>query len=122
MKYLILMLAFNCFAITKDQSKELFTQYLTSIQESKEEKFKSITSTKYYEDLKSEKHLEEMFKLNKKNKSKIDFDIKIKKAQNEKEVFFVNIKDKEVKNFDHNWFRVIKKDNKFIIDGSRFFD
>lgn len=122
MKYLMILISFNCFALSKDQSKELFTKYLTSIQGAKESEFKAITTKKYYDDLKKKKHIEEMFKLNKNNKSKIDFDIKIEKAQSEKDVYFVNIKDKKDKHYDHNWFRVLKKDNQYLIDGTRFFD
>lgn len=122
MKILILLLSFNCFAISQKESKELFTRYLDSIRSKEESKFKANVSPKYFKQLKKKKMIKEMFKMNKRSKSKLNFDLEIKKAALDTETFYVNIKNKTDKHYGHNWFKVIKLDGKYKIDGTEFFD
>lgn len=123
MKFLIIaIISLNCFAISQEDSKDLFTRYLDSIRSKKEDLFRSIVTDKYYKDLKNKKMIQEMFEMNKKSKKKLNFDIKIKKAGLDKDTYFINIKDKSQKNYGHNWFKVIKVNNKYKIDGTEFFD
>lgn len=125
MKYFLLLISLNCLGITATESKVLFTKYLVSIKDAKEKDLKALLTKKYLKDLEKQNYITKMFKENNKSKSskvQIDFDIKIKKAQNEMNVFFVNIKDKGQKEFGHDWFRVIKKDSQYLIDGSRHLD
>ena len=121
MKLLLILISLNCLALSNDEAKNLFKSHLDSIVKNDEKSFKKTTSDKYYNSLKENDKIKEMFEMNKGNKVEDDFDLKIKKAANEKDVFFVNIKDKKAKSYDHNWYRVIKKD-KLLIDGTRFFD
>jgi hypothetical protein len=121
MKLLLILISFNCFALSNDEARDLFKNHLESIVKNDESDFKKTTSDSYYKSLKEKSQIKEMFKMNKGNKVESDFDVKINKAANEKNVYFVNIKDKKAKSYDHNWYRVIKKD-KLLIDGTRFFD
>lgn len=122
MKLIFFVFSISCFAIDQKESKELFKSYLESIRSSDKSKLEKVITKEYFNELSKKKLIEEMFKMNKKSNEKIDFDISIKKAALQKNLYYVNIKNKSDKHFGHNWFRVIRLKDKYKIDGTEFFD
>lgn len=113
----IITLLISGFAFAESQAKfkDLMHGYLLSIKTSNETELKKKVSAKYFNSLKKDDQLKELFSMQKNDGKKIDFDLKFQKFGQGNE-YLVNVKDKSKKEYDHFWYVVKKVDGKFVID------
>lgn len=121
---LLLFILFSnlCFADASSEIQKLMYNYLSSIKNANEQVLKESVSSQYFQILNKDQGLKKLFKLQKKDGKKIIFDMKFQKFHKKKDYYFVNIKDKKQKEYDHYWFVVHKKDGKFIIEKEQYLD
>jgi hypothetical protein len=92
--------------------KDLANEYILSILNKDEKKYKSLITKKYLDEQIKNNFLKETFSKKVDNKKKkVDFDFKFKKAAVTKDKYLINIKEKKDANFDENWFIAIKEKN-----------
>ena len=119
-KFLLVFIYFftidTTFAVVpiEKELKILANEYILSILNKDEKKYKSLITKRYLDEQIKNNFLKETFSKkveNKKKKKKVDFDFKFKKAAVTKNKYFINIKEKKDANFDENWFIAIKEKN-----------
>lgn len=119
MKYLVIaFFSFHCFALSQKDAQKLVHNYLTALKSKDSKQLQKVLSEHYYKSLNDAGLIKKIFNMQKKSTKKIDFDLKIKKAANEKDVYFLNIKGKNQKSDPEIWYRV----KNMKIEGSRYFD
>lgn len=119
---LILLFTFSSFASSKAEMKSVMHTYLESIKTADKIKLKKVVSDNYYKLLAKDGQLEKLFKQQKKDDKKIDFDMKFQKYHNKKDHFLVNIKDKSQKEYGHYWYVVEFKNGKYKILKEEYLD
>jgi hypothetical protein len=119
-KFLLVFIFFftidTTFAVVpiEKELKQLANEYILSILNKDETKYKSLITKKYLDEQTKNNFLKETFSKKveiEKKKKKIDFDFKFKKAAVTKNKYLINIKEKTDANFDENWFIAIKEKN-----------
>ena len=112
-KLLFILMIFSTQTFSQEKELEkLMGTYLKSLNTLNYNELEKITSKTYF------KKLKESYKVknaDQKTKEKYIFDLKYKKASLEKDLYFVNIKDKKDKDFHEYWYLVKKIKNDFII-------
>jgi len=115
-KFLLVFIFFftidTTFAVVpiEKELKDLAHEYILSILNKDEKKYKSLITKKYLDEQIKNNFLKETFsKKVEIKKKKVDFDFKFKKAAVTKNKYLINIKEKTDVNFDENWFIAIKE-------------
>lgn len=113
-----------CFTITVSTSakeyankdfKNLMTRYLSALQQKDEKALSQITSKRFLKKFKKSGQLQQVFDAQKNNK--IDkFDLSYKKARNKKDLYMVNIKNPDDKEYDEYWYFIKSKNGKLVLD------
>lgn len=124
-KLLVIILSifmFNSFASNQD-IQILMNDYLMAFKNHDEDKIKKLSTDKYYKMLKKTSIIELAFsKKNTHTKDKASFDFKVKEGARDKEMLFVNIKDKNDLEYGEYWYVLKKEKDKYKIDDMITFD
>ena len=92
--------------------RQLAKEYVLSIINKDETKYRSLVTKDFLSKQMKNNFVKENFsKKTSKQKKEIKFDFKFIKAAVTKDKYFINIKEKKDKDFDDNWFIVIKNKN-----------
>jgi hypothetical protein len=90
--------------------KDLANKYVRSILSEDKALYKSVITKSYLDEQTKVNFLKEAFtKKTPLKKENVDFDFIYKKAAVTKDKYFINIKEKHKKDFDEDWFVVIKE-------------
>ena len=115
----------SVFAGDEKELKTLMTKYLQALKSKDINKIKKVVSVKYFKMLNSNKVLEMTFKKKLKDpKKKVtgNFDLTFQQGTTNKNLYFVNIKNKTSNDYNDYWYLIVKKDGKLIIDDMQFLE
>lgn len=110
-------------SFAKDQEldliKKMTEEYVLAIANGDQKSYNERISERYLKEQTKVGFVKRIFSKKKsKRKDKISFDFKAIKAAKTPHKYFINIKDKNVKDFDDEWFIVVKdKKSNWVIDG-----
>jgi hypothetical protein len=120
---LLLILVWNATSFANESDvKSLMLSYLSAIKKRDAKIIETVVTPKYYKILNQENQLQEMFKLQTNDQRPIEVDIIVKKVTTENNMYLVNFKDKQSKNYSHHWYVVIKENQQWKIDNEKMIE
>ena len=117
MTLLFTLVSGNTFAkeYTKIDFENLMTSYLSALVQKDEEALSKVTSERFLKKFKQSGQLKQVFKAQK-NSTVGKFDLTFKKAIVDKDLYLVNIKNPEEKDYSEYWYFVKESKGKLVLD------
>lgn len=100
---------------TKIDFEKLMTSYLSALVQKDEDALSKVTSERFLKKFKESGQLKQVFKAQK-NSTVGKFDLTFKKAIVDKNLYLVNIKNPEEKDYNEYWYFVKESKGKLILD------